>query len=1580
MEKILERDMTGDSKSHWLHLLSPPWEQSGLPSPYPRKSQYRLDEISFDIEEDIAARLFKIGKNNSMSVFVILLTSFQCMLHKYNDLEDIVVALPTLPSKEIQSNDYIIHRITIQKNMTFQDLLMQSREVLTRCYLHQHYPLAQVANHLGKNEERPWDIPVLFAMEDVHGDCTRSKEWLSKFQPELSVTAVREDAKITLNISYNAEQYSAELIGTYFLTFTYLLEQIVQYSHTSIDQLQLLNKETQDHILHKFNDTARTFDELQTLDGLFAESVQRVPERTAVMDDRGSLTYAELDQRSNRIGRMLQARGVVPGEHVAVMIDRSVDMITSVLAVLKSGGAYVPMEPSLPRPRIEHIILDLGIRYIVTKRAFLPHLSELIWKIPCLQEIIVLDEAAEYLAPEEIDHHSVGEMWDHFLKNGTDQVTRGGFFNSYNGEPFSEGEVEEYVEHVIELAKPYLHTGGRVLEVGCGSGLISFKLAGLADEVIGMDPSELTLDYNRDQASRLGISNLSFVHGFAHELTQKLKGEFDLIVIASTAHFFPGHHYTIDIIAQCMNLLREGGVLVMADLPDLGQKERFRESLEQHRQSHGNQGRSRTNIDTELYFNEEFFKYVQHRSEHALHYEVIHRKPQRIPNELQYRMDVVLSKQGAKKLQAEGAKQFWTAYHMEQFSDEPIHSTATSNDRAYVIFTSGSTGVPKGVTVNHRPVINLIDWVNRTYRVSHEDRVLFVTSLSFDLSVYDVFGLLAAGGSIRVVSEGDVRRADRLLQLIEEEEITFWDSAPAALQMISPLLEERLSRGIQSNSRLRLVFLSGDWIPLKLPPLLKRSFIGVEVVGLGGATEAAVWSNYFNIDEVKPEWTSIPYGRPIQNARYYILDSRLSPCPIHVPGELYIGGECLASGYSNQELTDQRFIPDPFVEKTGAVMYRTGDRARWMPDGNIEFLGRLDHQVKIRGYRVETAEIQAKMLQHSEIRESLVTDWTGSDGQKQLVAYFVASSGVILKAEELRDYLASTLPVYMVPSYFIQMDAMPLTANGKINRRLLPEPVQDSQSQEAYVAPRDEKEQTIAAIWSELLAVDAGSISIYDNFFHRGGNSMHIIQMHMKLSEHGFKVSTEDLFTYQTIETLAPLIGQVEEKREQAEIQSGQVPLHPNVAYSLSFENDPYKHRFGAKKWIQLPIRVEPDLVRNALHVLMNRHDALMLRYRRTEDGWVQRIEAPGEEIPLGFSDLSGYRDQEERDKVMNEIIQDLEENIDLEFGPLIYFHVFDCGEWTEMAYFMHHFTNDLHSMMIFEQELGLLIQQQVEGRPIQLPAPTSTFREFTEAMYRYAQSENCLKRISDWRSVTVLDYEIPRDLGGACVGWSFRELIYNFDISNELQLLGNMGRLGLKMNDIVTVAFLRMYNQWSGNSALVMNVFEDGRCLYEQQLDLSRTMGWLAAMIPVKFEIDPQAGVWEQLEQIKEQYANHPHDNSYWLLRYYHPDHSARAELTNLPAPQINFNFRGVLPDEPEHSAGGVVARKIPAPEAGKFISDIIRDNLLLFDCAIEKGMLNISWDYSIEVHTAATIDKISHLLIQEFRLIAQIVGECDR
>jgi amino acid adenylation domain-containing protein len=454
-------------------------------------------------------------------------------------------------------------------------------------------------------------------------------------------------------------------------------------------------------------------------------------------------------------------------------------------------------------------------------------------------------------------------------------------------------------------------------------------------------------------------------------------------------------------------------------------------------------------------------------------------------------------------------------------SDQPLESVQKPEDLAYVIYTSGSTGLPKGVMIDHRGVLNTIADINHRFQIGPEDRVLALSSLSFDLSVYDIFGTLAAGGTIVIPNAIATKDPAHWAELIMQEGITVWNSVPALMQLFVDYVTKRSE--LQPPA-LRLVLLSGDWIPLTLPAQIKALKQGVEVISLGGATEASIWSILYPIKEINPVWSSIPYGRPMQNQRFYVFDQMLEPCPVWVPGQLYIGGIGLAKGYwRDSEKTAASFIIHP---ETGERLYRTGDLGRYLSDGNIEFLGRQDFQVKVQGYRIELGEIEAILEKHPEVKAAVVTA-VGEQQSKRLVAYVVPYQEQVLTSEQLHNYLQEHLPEYMMPSTFTFIEALPLTSNGKVDRRLLLASVETiNEPTKNYVAPNTQIEEMLAQLWAEVLHVER--VGIHDNFFELGGNSLLAIQLMTKLRElFQVELSLRKFLSAVTIAKLAALLEEV---------------------------------------------------------------------------------------------------------------------------------------------------------------------------------------------------------------------------------------------------------------------------------------------------------------------------------------------------------------------------------------------------------------------------------------------------------------------
>ncbi|GAA2612994.1 amino acid adenylation domain-containing protein [Actinomadura fulvescens] len=431
---------------------------------------------------------------------------------------------------------------------------------------------------------------------------------------------------------------------------------------------------------------------------------------------------------------------------------------------------------------------------------------------------------------------------------------------------------------------------------------------------------------------------------------------------------------------------------------------------------------------------------------------------------------------------------------------------------AYVIFTSGSTGTPKGVEVEHRSAVNTLDDINARWSVGPSDRSITISALDFDLSVYDIFGLLGAGGSVLALDESERRDPERWLDLMARHQVTVWNSVPVLVDMLVSAAE-----AAGPPASLRLVITGGDWIGLDLPGRLHDLLPNATFVGSGGATEAAIYSNHMQVQRADPEWRSIPYGLPLGNQQFRVVDQLGRDCPDWVPGELWIGGAGVARGYRG----DPRRTAAQFVTRRGRRWYRTGDRARYWPDGLVEFLGREDLQVKINGYRIELGEIEATLTAHPRVARA-VTVVTGTGSTRQITA-FVTSDREDLDIADLREHVAAHQPEYSRPAHYFQLPELPLTANGKIDRRALAQWSVPAPASASNEPPTGVLERELAEHWRRLLDKPVQARDV--NFFEMGGNSILGMRLARELEErYGRRIEMRTLFGAPTIAALAQVL------------------------------------------------------------------------------------------------------------------------------------------------------------------------------------------------------------------------------------------------------------------------------------------------------------------------------------------------------------------------------------------------------------------------------------------------------------------------
>ncbi|MCP5292673.1 MAG: amino acid adenylation domain-containing protein [Burkholderiales bacterium] len=447
--------------------------------------------------------------------------------------------------------------------------------------------------------------------------------------------------------------------------------------------------------------------------------------------------------------------------------------------------------------------------------------------------------------------------------------------------------------------------------------------------------------------------------------------------------------------------------------------------------------------------------------------------------------------------------------------DNPSHTARTQN-LAYVIYTSGSTGKPKGAALMHDGIVNRLEWMQRQYRLDAQDRVLQKTPFSFDVSVWEFFWPLLAGARLVIAPPGAHRDGRHIARIVQDEAITVMHFVPSMLSAFLDVLD------VSACKSLRHVICSGEALSANLQNKFYEK-LPAQLHNLYGPTEASIDVTVWACER-ESEDAVVPIGRPIANTRIYLLDSFLHPVPVGVPGELYIGGVGLARGYQNRSaLTAGRFIPDPFSEQPGARLYRTGDLARYRADGEIEYIGRTDHQVKIRGFRIELGEIEAVLLQHEQVKEAVAIVREDTADDKRLVAYLVGNESTP-DIETIRKHLQTGLPDYMIPTAFVCLDRLPLSANGKLDHRALPAPDANDRLTHEYVAPRNPTEQILAGIWGEVLGVE--KVGVHDNFFELGGHSLLVMQVMLRIDTRlRIKLPLRTFFEKNTVATLAAAIG-----------------------------------------------------------------------------------------------------------------------------------------------------------------------------------------------------------------------------------------------------------------------------------------------------------------------------------------------------------------------------------------------------------------------------------------------------------------------
>ena len=1195
---LAQSDAGRDAERYWLARFSAIPPALDLPTDRPRQRRRTFASLREDRTLDAAliADIKKLGARRGASLYATLLAAFGTLLQRLSGQEDVVIGIPSAGQAAGGHDALVGHCVnvlplhaSIDTQASFATVLNAVRGDLLDAFEHQHYTLGSLLARLAlpRDPSRLPLVSVLFNLDQALDEQSVSFPGL-RFQFaanarvfenfELFVNAVQVDGGLRLECQYNSDLFRAETIHRWLDAYETLLRSAVADPDKAVQAMDLLSATARKE-LESLQPGETPYPRQQLAHEYFERQVDTSPTRAAVRHGAARLSYAELEARANQLARCLRVRGVGHGDLVGLSLARGTDMLAAVLAVLKAGAGYVPLDPCFPAERLAFMAEDASLAALVV------------------------------------------------------------------------------------------------------------------DDTV---PTAFSFD-----------------------------------------------------AARVLSLARDAGEIQSSDASRLARGE----------------------------------------------------------------------------------------------------TAGTPDSPAYVIFTSGSTGRPKGVRVPHRATSNFLTGMQVVPGIGADDRLVAVTTLSFDIAFMEMLLPLSVGAEVVIADRDDVRDGAALRQLVESSQATMMQATPAGWRIL-------VESGWAGHAGFRAVS-GGEPLPVDLAEaLLQRCG---EVWNGYGPTETTVYSTYWRVSNPRD---GIHIGKPIANTRVYILDEQRMPCPLGVPGEIYIGGAGVTLGYLNRaELTAERFLPDVFSEANDARMYRTGDRGRWLCGGMLEHLGRLDFQVKVRGYRIELGEIESVLADLPGVARAVVMAREDRPGDVRLVAYVVSRETAAFDDQALRAELKQRLPEYMLPQHLIGLAAIPLLPNGKIDRKALPAPsVQSVATHEARLAPRNDDEQRVAAAMETILALP--DLDVRDNFFALGGHSLLAAQLTARLNrEFGMTLSFRTLFDAPTIAELAAAIAQ--------QVASGTAPATQPIERRADQDRAPLslmqqrlwvlealqpgRVTYNAPSAHRLRGPLDEAAFQLALQALMQRQTIMRTAFRRNGDQVEQVVEAHIDVPLFPAEDLSTLPDAE-RESVLMQRLQALTDTpFDLTHAPLFRAHMFKLADDDHAFFFMpHHIIWDGWSFDILYAELSQLYRAFAEGAasPL-LPLPIS-YGDFAAWHTQWLEGPQFQTQLAYWRErlaqmgdIKALPTDQPRRPGMSGVGrteWiriSREATEAMHDVARRADATLNMTMLSL---------YYVLLSGMASQRDLVVGTPVRGR----NQTEVESVMGYFNNLLPLHINVDPTLTFVDFVQHVK--------------------------------------------------------------------------------------------------------------------------------
>lgn len=811
--------------------------------------------------------------------------------------------------------------------------------------------------------------------------------------------------------------------------------------------------------------------------------------------------------------------------------------------------------------------------------------------------------------------------------------------------------------------------------------------------------------------------------------------------------------------------------------------------------------------------------------------------------------------------------------------------TFRTSNLAYIIYTSGTTGTPKGVGITHKNILNYVTWFRNKMHIDCKDKTMILTSLAFDLSYTSFFPALLSGSETHIISKEACLEPNQLINYMSDNKINFIKLTPSLFNVI---INSNNFQDREKWNSMKFIVLGGEPINVQDVKRFHELHKHISIMNHYGPTETTVGS-ITNLIDFNSNLELIPIGKPISNTKVFILDKYYNILPIGVPGEICIGGDGIGIGYiNNPELMDEKFIVKD-INNSELQLYRTGDYGRFLSDGYIEFLGRIDNQVKVRGFRVELKEIESQLLNYEGIKEAIVINRVDENENKYLCAYVVSDKN--LKSKDLRNYLAKSLYDYMIPTYFVQLEKIPLTLNGKVDINKLSEMCKSLKKEEEYLPPRNYIEEKLVEIWGIVLGEN--NIGISDDFFNLGGDSIKAIQVASRLYKYGLKLDVKDLFQYHSISELSNYIkvNTIIAKQESIEGEIALTPIQVQF-FEKSYKN---KDHYNQSVILYRKERFNEIELDKALKKIIEHHDVLRTVYKINKD----KVEQYNNKFHEGLFNIKIINLVNEQDytKKIEDESNTIQTSIDLRNGPLIKFALFKTIDGDYLLIVIHHLVVDGVSWRIIFEDLNSAYRQAIEGTEIELPLKTSSYKEWAEAIKIFSRSKEITTQLEYWGRIAQEDIKpLPKDYKIEHRKLLNRE-IYSMTLGNEYteKLLKDVNKAyNTEINDILLAALGMTIKEWTGENRARIRLESHGREEIIKGIDITRTVGWFTSQYPVILNINDFDNISYILRSIKEELRHIPDKGiCYGILAYLTPKENLK-EYKLVVEPEINFNFLG--------------------------------------------------------------------------------------